>query len=235
MLRRLKKDVAKDLPPISVHPLYVEADPKMLDVVRPVRGQHMLAKAQEEDKKLKAALLKLRVAERMTYLAENAASYATWRRINGILKIPAVFDNVMFELTNRLADKIVIYAYHRDPIMLLRTMLKAEGVKVATIWGATTPEQRTKMQDRFNRWPRGVFIGQIIAAGTAIDLTCAHRGFMIEKDWVPGNNAQAMERMHRFGQTHPVTIQDVIIGGGVDEIVSRTLSRKARELSQLLD
>lgn len=235
MLRRHKRTVAPDLPPISVRPWYVKPDPELLDIIRPVDGERLWDQARQEERALKDALSKLRPAERMPYLAETMPHYATWRRVSGILKTPAVLDTVLFEMENQLMDKVVIYAYHRDPIVLLRDLLKAKGINVAAVWGGTSDKKKTAAQDKFKRWHRGVFIGQIQAAGTAIDLTSAHHGIMLEKDWVPGNNAQAMERMHRWGQEHPVTIRDVTISGGVDEIVSATLDRKMRELSALFD
>lgn len=235
MIRRKKKDVASDLPPISVHPWYVEPNPELLDIIRPVDGTRLWDKARAQEKQLKDALTALKPAEQLAYLQETSTSYASWRRVTGILKTPAVLNSVLFELENRLMDKVVIYAYHRDPIVLLRDLLKANGVNVVSVWGGTSERAKTAAQDKFKRWHRGVFIGQIQAAGTAIDLTSAHQGIMLEKDWVPGNNAQAMERMHRWGQEHPVTIRDVTISGGVDEIVSATLDRKMRELSALFD
>lgn len=235
MIRRLKKDVASELPPVSIHPWYVKSDPDLLDVIRPGDSDRVAARMRKEDAQLKLALHGLTEDERMDYLRSKQTHYATWRRINSVMKCPAVLSQLLFEFDNQLVDKVVVYAYHRDAIVLLRDMLKGKGINVACIWGGTDERKRIVEQDKFKRWQRGVFIGQIVAAGTAIDLTSAHEGIMLEKSWVPGENAQAMERMHRYGQAFPVTIRDVTIRGSVDEDVSRTLDRKMRELSALFD
>ena len=54
-------------------------------------------------------------------------------------------------------------------------------------------------------------------------------------DWVPGNNAQAIMRCHRIGQTRPVLARFVALAGGADERISNVLKRKTRELSALFD
>jgi SNF2 family DNA or RNA helicase len=40
-------------------------------------------------------------------------------------------------------------------------------------------------------------LASIVIASTVLDFTAAHQGIMLELDWVPGNNWQAMQRMHR--------------------------------------
>jgi SNF2 family DNA or RNA helicase len=66
-------------------------------------------------------------------------------------------------------------------------------------------------------------------------LTAAHQVVFIEQDWVPGNNAQAVMRCHRIGQSKPVHVRFFAIAGSLDEKVSRVLRRKAQELTEIFD
>jgi hypothetical protein len=65
-----------------------------------------------------------------------------------------------------------------------------------------------------------------------IDYTAAHQGIMLELDWVPGNNSQAMQRMHRHGQDKPVTVR-VALGTPIDEIVTGVLLRKTKAIDEI--
>jgi SNF2 family DNA or RNA helicase len=58
---------------------------------------------------------------------------------------------------------------------------------------------------------------------------------MVECDWVPGNNAQAIMRAHRRGQKNTVFARFVSIEDSVDQKVTRVYRRKALELTQIFD
>jgi SNF2 family DNA or RNA helicase len=80
-----------------------------------------------------------------------------------------------------------------------------------------------------------VFIGQIQAAGVAIDLSMSHEVAFLEASWVPGENAQAAMRVHHLKQTHPVNIRFFSLADSVDERVQAILRRKTRDLTALFD
>lgn len=238
-LRRRKRDVALELPPITVRPWSVDPDPSLLGIVRPIDHERLSVRARELEAKLGEALTGKTPDEMLEYLETHVADYATLRRVTAILKTQFVLDTIEFELANGLVDKLVVFGYHKEPLDLLFRFLKQSKLRPVLIYGGTPPKKRDAALAAFNR-PTGeggarVFIGQTIAAGTAIDLTCAHQGIMLEQDWVPGNNAQALMRMHRYGQEHPVLIRNAVLEGSVDEVVSRVLEAKMHELSELFD
>jgi SWI/SNF-related matrix-associated actin-dependent regulator of chromatin subfamily A-like protein 1 len=80
-----------------------------------------------------------------------------------------------------------------------------------------------------------VFVGQVVAAGTAITLTAAHQVMFVEADWTPANNQQAAMRCHRIGQTKPVTVRFVGMANSIDERIQRVLKQKTRVLTKLFD
>jgi SNF2 family DNA or RNA helicase len=77
-----------------------------------------------------------------------------------------------------------------------------------------------------------IMLASITVAGTVLDLTAAHQGIMLEMDFVPGNNSQAMQRMHRHGQDKPVTVR-VAVGTPIDEIVTGVLLRKTKAIGEI--
>ena len=218
MLRRTKDEVASELPALGVEPWYLDAKPAALDAA--------------VDRQLR----ELSGAELLAWLQNpaNAAHLSEWRINTALAKVPAVAAALAFELENRLIGKTVVFGYHREPIRALADALARKSVYAVQLHGGTSPTSRETAMRSFAA-PGGaqVFIGQILAAGTAIDLSSAHQGVLLERDWVPGNNAQALERMGGFRQRHPVTVRDAIIPGGADEIVANAVARKLRELTEL--
>ncbi len=240
ILRRLKKDIMPELGAIDIQEWFVEPRPDFVDAMPimggDLEGSYRLDIVKKQEAKLRAALAGKSKAELLSFLAgHTGGDFATLRRYNAILKAPAVFDQVKFEIDNGLVDKIVIYGYHIEAMQILREKFRHAGIGAELIYGGTPAKKRDAAAQRW-KLPSGpqVMIASIIAAGVVLDFSAAHQGIMIELDWVPGNNAQAMQRMHRHGQDKPVTVR-IAIGSEIDEIVSGIVASKARELTAIFD
>jgi SNF2 family DNA or RNA helicase len=94
--------------------------------------------------------------------------------------------------------------------------------------------QRTAVQEQFRAGEIQVIVAQIIAAGTAIDLSAASHAYMLELDWLPANNIQAANRLVSLMKSEPVTIDVCVTPGSIDERVQKILLRRARELKELV-
>lgn len=238
MLRRRTSQVAPELDKLSIHQYPVKPSTRFLEAARPVDCYRLCEQAAVQEQRLFEAMLELPDDELVDYLQRHAESYTAMRRVHGLLKAPAVYETVKFELENGLVDKICVFGYYREAMETLYRLLKSDGFRPTLLFGGTSPRKRELGLERFNdTGPKGgrVFIGQILAAGTAIDLSVANEGIMLEKDWVPGNNAQAMERMGGYNQTSPVRFRDAVLPGPVDDYLSRVLDRKSAELAAVFD
>lgn len=223
-LRRKKRDVLSELGEIDVQEWYVEPSAAYTG------GSTKIGKEGSLRQYIKAMSQK----QILEFLASNTQEFATLRRYNALLKVPAVYEQVQFELENNLLDKVVIYGYHKEPLEILREKF-SEGYGAVLINGDTPAKERDRLIQMWkNQDKPRVMLASIIAAGVVLDFTEAHQGIMLELDWVPGNNAQAMQRMHRIGQDMPVTIR-VAIGSEIDELVSDVVLRKTRELSRIFE
>jgi SNF2 family DNA or RNA helicase len=220
-LRRLKKDVLPELGAIDVQEWYVTPSPRFMFDVEPQVGslEERLRKASDD--------------EIMAFLSDPTEDFATLRRYNAMLKAPAVFETVKFELENGLLDKIVIYGHHKDALAALHREFGRAGIGSILIYGGTPVRERDGMIERWKRDPATpVMLASITVAGTVLDFTAAHQGIMLEMDFVPGNNSQGMQRMHRHGQDKPVTVR-VAVGTPIDEIVTGVLLRKTKAIGEI--
>jgi SWI/SNF-related matrix-associated actin-dependent regulator of chromatin subfamily A-like protein 1 len=247
MLRRMKRDVLKEMPPLFFSDLVVE--PGFVDVeklcaeMNAKRGGDGSALTQligpkdfklalETEEKLLAEGLSN--AEKMASLEALATSVATLRRYTGLQKVEPIAELVKSELELGLCEKIVIFAVHKQVVAGLAERLAEFSPVVIT--GETPANQRQNAVDSFQSDPRiQVFIGNIQAAGTNITLTAAHQIIFAEQDWTPGNNAQAAMRCHRIGQERAVSVRFVALANPVDEKVTSVLRRKAKDLAKIFD
>jgi Superfamily II DNA/RNA helicases, SNF2 family len=57
----------------------------------------------------------------------------------------------------------------------------------------------------------------------------------VEHSWVPAENDQAAQRIHRIGQTEPCLVRTAMIAGSLDEDISRAVTRKMESISKVVD
>jgi SWI/SNF-related matrix-associated actin-dependent regulator 1 of chromatin subfamily A len=222
ILRRRKDDVLPELPPLIVQdvPLDPVRDWKAslgLDA-RMTAGRLDFALADETDD---ALIKRLRTPD---------AHVATLRRELGELKVQPTILWVQERMLS--ANKLLLFAWHHSVIEHLRRGLLEFGPVVVT--GETSPLARATAIEAFQTRPGNrLFIGQVLAAGTAITLTAASEVAIVEPSWVPGENVQAICRAHRLGQRDSVLASFLFLPGTLDERVMQVFRRKAGEIAEL--
>jgi SWI/SNF-related matrix-associated actin-dependent regulator 1 of chromatin subfamily A len=227
-LRRLKKDVLPELGAIDIQDWYVKPSSAFITDDRQFDATCAMADAQETN--LRREINGKSPEDLLAFLA-GGQDFSTLRRYNALLKAPAVFETVKFELENDLLDKVVVYGIHTEALTTLHRAFRRANIPSALIIGDTPKDARDGLIEDWKRKGK-VLIASSIIAGTVLDFTCAHQGIMLELDWVPSSNAQAMQRMHRHGQTNPVTIR-VATGSAIDETINTVLIRKIRDFDAL--
>jgi len=123
---------------------------------------------------------------------------------------------------------------HTRALMSLAEGLERAGVRAVMITGATSEAQRVAAVQEFQNDPAcKVFIGNVRAAGTGLTLTAAAEIVMFESSWTPAENAQALMRVHRIGQTRTVRGRFISLANSIDEVVVETVARKTSSISQI--
>ena len=131
-------------------------------------------------------------------------------------------------LTGGEYKQTVVFGYHVEPLKRLVELLRAVGLEADIITGETPLTQREQRQAAFKAGVAQVLVCQMLAAGTAIDLSAAQHGYILELDWVPANNSQAAHRLVNVQTQDPVTFDVLTMPGTMDDRVQRTLLRKVR-------
>lgn len=212
-LRRKLSDVAPELDPIEFEDYTIEAPRHFNDCFPPE-----LVAALESDDPVTS----------IECLSEHTA---TVRRYVGMAKIPGAEELVRQDMDGN-SDKFVLFCYHREVIHTLEAALRE--FDPAVVLGGQPEAQRNRQIERFQTDPKcRIALAQILAAGTAIDLSAANDAIFVEYDWVPGNNAQAAMRLQNFNKKQPVTARFLGLRCSLDTRISAVYRRKTAELAKL--
>lgn len=95
---------------------------------------------------------------------------------------------------------VVVGTFHTEAIRVLNETLTKKGYKTSVVYGAVPPAKRQVEIDKFQRGETDVFLGQIQAAGTNINLSRAQQVIVLELDWLPTTIQQFISRLQRIGQ-----------------------------------
>jgi SNF2 family DNA or RNA helicase len=214
IMRRRKKDVLTELPPLD-----------FVAVPVPAANLTTLVLDRFPDDLVGDDLL--------AYLEHHVTQLATLRRELGLAKVTACVEWIEETLASGVR-KLVVFAHHKDLInQIMGALAEYDPVSIT---GDTSEPQRKAAILRFqNALETRVFVGQIDACGVAITLTAAHDVVFVECSWVPGANYQAASRCHRLGQQDGVLARMLYVPGSLDERIMKTFQRKANEIAQLWD
>ncbi|GAA6008831.1 hypothetical protein JCM11491_003799 [Sporobolomyces phaffii] len=92
--------------------------------------------------------------------------------------------------------------------------------------GSTISERRDMVTDWQTKPELFIFLLSTRAGGLGINLTAADTVIFYDSDWNPSNDAQAMDRAHRLGQTKQVTVYRLITKDTVDERIVQLARNK---------
>ncbi|KAL1749069.1 SNF2 family N-terminal domain-containing protein [Schizophyllum fasciatum] len=123
--------------------------------------------------------------------------------------------------------RVLLYSQMTKLMDILEEYLIYRQYKYLRLDGSCKVETR---RDLVNDWQTKseyfVFLLSTKAGGVGINLTAADTVVFYDHDWNPSNDAQAMDRAHRLGQTRQVTVYRLICRNTVDERVLKMARRK---------
>ena len=230
LLRRLKKQVAKDLPDRIEQrrdcELGEEHRKLYLAELRRSREQVMQAVKEKGLAKSKmhvlAALTRLRqICCHPQLVGSDVASGKT---------------ETLFELLDTLVaegQKVLVFSQFVQMLKILETDCAKRGIPTHLLTGET--KQRQEVVNAFQADEHGgVFLLSLRAAGTGLNLTNASYVVLYDPWWNPAVEAQAIDRSHRIGQTRTVNAYRLIAPGTVEEKIWDLQQRKAQTIQDVL-
>jgi len=226
LLRRLKKDVLKDLPPKTEITLTVE-----LSREEKLFYESLRLRAVERVEEERAGLIGI-LAELMKL--RRACCHPSL--VGGDSSLESSKLNRFLELVTDLKEgghRALVFSQFVDHLKIIRTQLDERGISYQYLDGSTPSKKRAEAVRAFQEGEDDLFLISLKAGGTGLNLTAANYVVHLDPWWNPATEDQASDRAHRIGQEQSVTVYRLI---GKDTIEEKILAlhQEKRELVDTL-
>lgn len=222
ILRRMKRDVAKDLPDKVENIAYCELTDEQRDFYLQVLDstKEELFKSIEQNGLEKSrlsifsALLRLRqiCCHPRLYDKENVKNIMKSGKFE---KLKAMLEEIIGE-----GHRILLFSQFVDMLDLIKAWLEREGIPYEYLTGKT--KDRQGAVERFNSTPSiPIFLISLKAGGTGLNLTGADYVIHYDPWWNPAVEDQATDRAYRIGQTKKVFVYRLITKNTVEEKIQK--------------
>lgn len=227
LLRRLKKQVASDLPPKieRIAPCKLTQDQHKVYQQLLEDSKQRINEMVEKDgfNKSRMEILKTLLRLRQT------CCHIDLLKLDGVeSKHPSAKMELFFELLNEALDskhRVLVFSQFTSMLAILREELDERGLKYCYLDGST--KDRQEVVRAFNKdHTIPVFLMSLKAGGTGLNLTGADMVIHFDPWWNPAVEDQATDRAHRIGQKRTVYSVKLITKGTVEEKVVEMQQRK---------
>lgn len=236
LLRRVKKDVMKDLPPKKELILRVELSNKQKKYYKAIltRNYQILACRGGAKISLMNVIMELRKLCCHAYMLEGVEPIEEPADANEVLRQllessgkMQLLDKMMVKLKEE-GHRVLIYSQFRHMLDLLGDYLSYKKWNYERIDGKVSGAERQIRIDRFNakNSTKFCFLLSTRAGGLGINLATADTVFIYDSDWNPHADLQAMARAHRLGQSNKVMIYRLITRGTIEERMMQLTKKK---------
>lgn len=231
ILRRLKKDVLKDLPDKLEENIYSPMTKEQAELYK-ARLQHikmMVELKSDEDFKKDRIVILSELTRLRQICCDPALVYEGYQ--GGSAKADLCLE--MIKSAAESGHKMLVFSQFTSMLDRLTELLKKEGIGYYLLTGATKKEDRIKMVDSFQEDDTPVFCISLKAGGTGLNLTAADIVIHYDHWWNVAVENQATDRAHRIGQKNVVTVYRLIMQDTIEERII-LLQNKKKELAEQL-
>ncbi|PKH39045.1 Helicase conserved C-terminal domain-containing protein [Nocardioides alpinus] len=248
IVRRRKVDVAADIPARRIADIPVELDDEDARSIRSAEKE--LARRLVE--RYKAALETRRTGSVVDGIDhELVRRVATWEReemdsgtsgenvFSMFRRIGRAKAGLSADYAAQLArnvGKVVFFARHIDVMDVAEDTFTRRGLKHVSIRGDQSAKAREKAITSFVNDPDvQVIVCSLAAAGVGVNLQVASNVVLAELSWTDAEQTQAIDRVHRIGQSDPVTAWRIIAAQTIDTRIAELIDSKAGLAARALD
>ncbi len=230
MLRRSKEQVATDLPPKQEQVIELELEARH----RRVYQTHL----QRERKKVLGLIgdmdkNRFTIFRSLTLLRQLSldASLVDEKYAG----VPSTkLEALMEQLDDVVAEghRVLVFSQFTSFLRRVRERLEGAGIDYCYLDGST--RRRGDVLARFSAGAAPVFLISLKAGGVGLNLTEADYCILLDPWWNPATEAQAVDRVHRIGQTRTVMVYRLVAKDTIEEKVMALKENKAKLFSSVL-
>ncbi|EDM78649.1 SNF2/helicase domain protein [Plesiocystis pacifica SIR-1] len=233
VLRRLKREVATELPPRTDVVLRCELDAserRTYDAVRAATQEQVVEQLSSGNNVLQVLEALLRLRQAACHRALLPGGSGRIEKDGGDPNAPSSKLQLLLDTLVQVVDtghKALVFSQWTTLLDLVEPALKDAGLDFCRLDGST--RDRGGVVERFQD-PAGppVMIISLKAGGTGLNLTAADNVFLLDPWWNPAVEDQAADRAHRIGQDKPVIVHRLIASETVEERILALQDRKRK-------
>lgn len=128
-------------------------------------------------------------------------------------------------------EGVVVFTQFRGVLAAMVDRLRARGIRVYALHGDVAVDRRVPM---IREWAEAIALGtpsvvvcMFQVGGVGLNLTAASKLILLDKDYAPEINKQAIARVDRIGQTKPVMVWDLQARNTIDTRIEKILEQKS--------
>ncbi|MBV8326602.1 SNF2-related protein [Chryseobacterium sp.] len=230
ILRRTKKQVAKELPGKTETVIYCEMNTdqrKIYDAYEKELREFIAAN--DEDDLHKNSMHVLTGLTRLRQICNSPALLKEGYSGENAVKIDILTEQI---LSKSKDHKILVFSQFIGMLDLVKAQLEHHGILFEYLTGQTKDRGEKVTNFQKNKNIR-VFLISLKAGGVGLNLTEADYIYLIDPWWNPAAENQAIDRSYRIGQTKNVIAVRMICSDTVEEKIL-TLQKKKTQLAQQL-
>ena len=247
-IRRLKEDVLKDLPPKQYQRYEVDLTSKQRKAYNAMKDTLIAWIGENENQPVIAniAIAQLIRLQQFALAYGELVQKTVWKRdgsqdiLNQVhLSDPSSKLDALEDILDDLGDsQAVVFSTSKQIIKMASERLenpKKLGLTTGMIHGDIPDIKRSGNIKRFQSGETQVLLCTIRAGGVGLNLQNCSTGIFLDRDWSPGVNQQAEDRMHRSGQeADKVHIIDIVARDTIDQRKDRKLERKWQWIKEVV-
>lgn len=223
ILRRLKKDVLKELPDKVENVYYQEFNEEERKIYLANLAQINL----ELQEKLQMDTMdKFVILAMMTRLRQLCCDARLLYENVSMLssKLQGCLDILSAAKTSN--KKVLLFSSFTSMLELIETELLKENISYLKLTGETKKEDRHAYVESFQHGNYDVFLISLKAGGTGLNLTAAEIVIHFDPWWNMSAQNQATDRAHRIGQTKNLQVYKLIMKDSIEEKILKMQERK---------
>jgi SNF2 family DNA or RNA helicase len=234
ILRRLKKDVIKELPPKIEQKLVVE----MTEEQKTLYAAYLAEAKNQIDEEIRNSSFsksKLKILAVLTRLRQICCDPSVF--IEGYAgesgKLLAL-DELLEEIISE-GHRVLLFSQFTSVLKNIAKRFNKNGIEYMYLDGTVKSELRGGMVKEFNEGKGSVFLISLKAGGTGLNLTGADVVIHFDPWWNPAVEDQATDRAHRIGQDKTVEVIKIIAQGTIEEKIIKLQETKKEIISNVMD
>lgn len=228
ILRRLKKDVLKDLPEKIETKMTCDmtAEQKKIYLAYLQKAKSEVAIELQSNGFEKSHIKILSILTRLRQICCHPSLFIeNYSGESGKLQL---LEEIMVDALDS-GHRILLFSQFTSMLQIIRQFLNRQGIEYFYLDGSTPAEDRVEMVKSFNQGAGKLFLISLKAGGTGLNLTGADTVIHFDPWWNPAVEDQASDRAHRIGQKNVVQIMKLITQGTIEDKIFE-LQQKKKEM-----